>query len=241
MDRLRAAAPGRAMQRVVLCLGGSGRPAATFAADDQPRDEKGRWTAGALSSALAAVPHGQEAYVGGFRVRRDGGQYRVETAKGYRSGTAAEIADHIGGELRRQESDGPRIDAALERHRAHPPAPLLSEGYSHEQDAFGKLPPGTRVVVAEGVYAGRTGSISRDAAGQNRVHLDGASAPVAVSAASVEPLDKRQSWRVPEAERPARPKPPRQNSLFSAGFAADDGRGPLGRAVRGRLARPARR
>lgn len=168
------------------------------------------------ASALASIPTGQEGFDRGVRVvRTSPDKFRVETDRGFREGSAAETSAYIDELHNRAKPDTNRVRAALERHATAGEATLFTPEYDAEQEAWAKVPSGTRVAIAGGNYKGRTGSVYKDEHGANRVKIDDAPEPVAISPADVEPLDPKHSWRVPESERPQPAPRANQGSLFS--------------------------
>ncbi len=110
--------------------------------------------------------------------------------------------------------DGVITKGARERAEVTPQAQLFSAEYDREQKAFAALPKGTRVLITDGGHGGRIGTVVKDFDG-NKVKLDNSPGLRSFTAASVEPLHPRLSWRCGEMEEPPVEKP-RQMSMFAA-------------------------
>lgn len=185
-------------------------------------------------AGLETIPEGQTGYVGGWFLRRTGkDRWRLETDKtsradkGYVEGNADTIAAHIQDQHQIARMQGRRVEEALDRFKNAPAAQLASGGglFGGEelagQAGFGKLPNGARILVTEGGYTGRVGSLIHETDESGRVSakvkLDGSPEPVNLRHSAVEPLDPRQSWRSPEGWEPKA----KQAGLFGGGGAAE--------------------
>lgn len=183
---------------------------------NEPRDERGRWTAvdDDGSEQFTAIPVGEMRTVRGFKVRRTAeDDYRIETqtGKGSVRGSLADVQAHIDREHAGQRAYGKLLRDALARTEDYDePDWTQGDRLDAAAVAFAKLPAGTAVVSLEPETYGRTGKIVRDEEGRKRVKLDGQDG---YSSSHVEPLDQRHSWRKPAA--PSTPKP-YQPKLFEA-------------------------
>jgi hypothetical protein len=171
--------------------------------------------------SLRDIPVGELHTVGGFKVRRTGGdEWRVEKqgGKGHVTGDAKTVRAHIERETSNQKAYGKQRREALSRAEAHDEPNWTDSGrIDAAAAAFAKLPKGAAVVSLEPDTYGRTGRIVKDETGANRVQLDGEDG---YASNHVEPMEAKHSWRVPkEAEAPKM----KQATLFAT-TAAGKGR-----------------
>ncbi len=175
------------------------------------------------ASTLAALPVGDLQRVGGFPVRRVGpNDYRIETQTaqkgtnqtqaekeaGYIKGDAKKIAAYIETQTKQDAMHGRARTEALARVKDFAEPSFMDQaGQQRAQAGFAALPEGATVVSLDENTHGRTGKIVRDSQGKNRVQLDGEDG---FASGYVEPLDSRQSWRVPQQKEEG----PKQAGMF---------------------------
>lgn len=168
--------------------------------------------------ALAAVEPGHLDWVAGHRVRRlDDGRYQVETGKAYKTGTAAEIGDHLRDSWKHASAEKGAATKALGRAAGFTEPDWFGGG--PEADAVARrraaVPAGARGVSLEPNTRGRLGNVVRDPeSGAAHLQLDGGTE---VKATDFEPLAAEHSWRTPEAAKPKAPKA-KTGDMFADGF-----------------------
>lgn len=172
-----------------------------------PRDLHGKFVKGMQQHAIGELKH-----VGGLPVRRHGeDEFSIETEKGHKKGTAAQIAEHIVSDHEKRRVEGkPWVDA-LSRTEGWTEPDVFTDpgGADAEAAGFSKLPRGARVVSIDPNTIGRMGTVVKGEKGQKAVKLDGTGETV--SSVAFEPIDKRHSWRIEGMKAGPATK---QNGLF---------------------------
>lgn len=178
-------------------------------------------------AALAAIAPGESGYASGHFVRRSkDGTYQVETPRGYTSGTADDIASHVGRAWENQKPESGDVKRAMARVDGHSPAdPFMdAKGADADAEARGRqvVPHGARGVSLDPNTHGRVGSVVRDEeTGKSHLLLDGGQE---TKASDYEPLDAGHSWRGGKVAGEAKVAKPVTKPLFdeSAGGEAGD-------------------